>query len=54
MTELKSCILAQATMTIPAKACLPSDVVALDYKLKREKPVKMLHMDAAVISSLFK
>jgi hypothetical protein len=36
-----------------SRALVPSDVVALDYKPKREKPVKMLHMDATLLSSLF-
>jgi hypothetical protein len=44
-------MLAQATMTIPAKLAYP--VVAVDYKPKLENPVNMFHMDATVLWSLF-
>jgi hypothetical protein len=43
-------MLAQATMTIPAKLAYP--VVAVDYKPNLEKPVNIFHMDASVLWSL--
>jgi hypothetical protein len=37
-----------------SKARVPSDVVAVDYMPKREKPMNMFHMDATILWSLFK